>query len=417
MLTSTRIQRRQSEIRQVLAELAAKDAPTEDETRQMDDFDREYRSNESRYRAALVAEDEERREAGAELETREDRQFGELVDKFEVRQVVLAIDEGRPLDGATQEVVSELRAAGGYRGFPVPLGALLETRAGETVAAGTPDPIRTAPIVDRLFADSVAAQMGVSTVNIGTGQMEYPVSTSAITAGWAASETGPVAGPTEFTTSDHALKPDSTLGVQVRLTRKAIKQTGAGLEQAIRRDMAGTLREELDKAVFLGAGASGEPLGIIPGAATYGINSTAIDATVTWAAIREAVVAFMTAIAANGPGAVRFMCRPEVWDGADDLIAGIAISEWDRLSSKLGSVTLTTNALAAPSGDPAASVGLLTTTAGGLPPAFAGLWGAVDMIRDPYSDAASGGLRITGLLTADVTVARGIQTEILTGLQ
>ena len=38
------------------------------------------------------------------------------------------------------------------------------------------------------------------------------------------------------------------------------------------------------------------------------------------------------------------------------------------------------------------------------------------MIRDPYSDAQSGTLRLTALMTADVTVARGSQIAILTGL-
>lgn len=68
-------------------------------------------------------------------------------------------------------------------------------------------------------------------------------------------------------------------------------------------------------------------------------------------------------------------------------------------------------------GTPSACKALLTTTAGGVAPIFVGLWGAVDLIRDPYSDAQSGGLRITGLTTADVTVARPAQLEVLTGLQ
>jgi hypothetical protein len=78
---------------------------------------------------------------------------------------------------------------------------------------------------------------------------------------------------------------------------------------------------------------------------------------------------------------------------------------------------MTSNALAAPTGDPAASTALLTTNAGGVPPGFVGLWGAVDVIRDPYSDAASGGLRLTALATADVTVSRSAQSEVLTGIQ
>ena len=157
MLDSVKIQRRQSEIRQELAELVGKEKPTEDETRQIETLDAEFRTNETRYRAALISEDQERREAGAELETREGRQWADLVGQFEMRQVALHLDEGRSLDGATGEIVQELRAAGGFRGVPVPWQAL-ETR--NTVASGTPDPVATRPIIDRLFPDSMAGRMG-----------------------------------------------------------------------------------------------------------------------------------------------------------------------------------------------------------------------------------------------------------------
>ena len=63
-----------------------------------------------------------------------------------------------------------------------------------------------------------------------------------------------------------------------------------------------------------------------------------------------------------------------------------------------------------------ADTAILTTASNGLPPAFLGIWGGVDMIRDPYTDAQSGGLRLTGLLTADVTVARGAQIRLITGI-
>lgn len=95
------------------------------------------------------------------------------------------------------------------------------------------------------------------------------------------------------------------------------------------------------------------------------------------------------------------------------------MSEWDRLVKNLpsGNIAMTNNALAAPSGTPSATSALLTTAAGGVAPIFIGAWGAVDMIRDPYSDAQSGGLRITALATMDVTVARSAQLELLTGLE
>ncbi|MCA1777573.1 MAG: phage major capsid protein, partial [Loktanella sp.] len=99
MLDSVKIQRRQSEIRQALAEIVGKEQPTEDETRSMTDLDAEYQRNEIRHRAALTAEDQERREAGADLETREGKQWSELIGAFEVRQIAAALDHGHQLTG------------------------------------------------------------------------------------------------------------------------------------------------------------------------------------------------------------------------------------------------------------------------------------------------------------------------------
>jgi len=329
MLDSVKIQRRQSEIRQNLAELVGKESPTTDETRSMETLDAEYRANEIRYRAALTAEDSERREAGADLETRTDRQFADLVAGFELRQIVLALDEGRALSGQTAEVVQEMRNAGGYRGIPIPLAAL-EMR--NTVSADVPNPTQTRPIIDRLFPASVAARLGVQTVNITQGSVEWPVATAGAIAGWAATEGANVPGPNPSQTAERMLAPDHTLGAHMRITRKALKQAGEGLEQAIRRDMNGAVGAELDRAVLMGTGANGQPLGIVPGAATYGIESTAIGAAASWAAFRAEIVAFMQANQITGASGVNLAFDPEIWadlDGA--LIAGTAVSEWDRL--------------------------------------------------------------------------------------
>lgn len=417
MLESVKISRRQSEIRQALAGLVGKSDASDDEIRSMESLDSEYRTNETRYRAALISEDTERRDAGRDLETRGDREFSELVGKFEMRQVALALDEGRALNGATAEIVTELRGKGGYRGVPVPWAAL-EKRAGETIASGVPNPMSTRPIIDRIFADSAAARMGASFFNVDSGDVEYPVTTSAVSAAWAATETGAVGSPASYQTTDKPLAPNNTLGIQMKITRKAMKQTGDALEQAVRRDMNGAIGEALDKAVFLGAGASGEPAGVLVG--SYGITSTNVAAAASWAAFRAAVRRFIIANAAGSPAAVNLLIRPEVWDAMDGtLISGTAVSEWDRMVKNIPAQNIVTssNALAAPTGSPAASKALLTTTVNGVPPIFVATWGAIDMIRDPFSDAASGSLRLTALATMDVTVSRPAQLQILTGVQ
>jgi HK97 family phage major capsid protein len=415
MLESVKITRRQSEIRQALAGLVGKTDATADELRNMDALDSEYRANETRFRAALIAEDTERRTAGAELDTRAGREWDGLSAGFELRQVAIFLDEGRALSGQTLEVVTELRGQGGYRGTPVPLLAL-ERR--NTVASGTPNPMQTRPIIDRLFPDSVAARMGAQMISIDSGLVEYPVTTSSVSAGWAATEAGSVAGPTAYAVTDRAMTPNSTLGVRMAVSRRALLQSGPALEDAIRRDMAGAMQQALDRAIFLGSGgASGEPLGVMTTPATYGITATAVGAGATWAAFRAAVVRFMIANAAGAPGAVRLLIRPEVYGRIDNaLITSTAVSEWDRMTANIPveNIAMSANALAAPVANNTSA--LLTTSAGGVSPIFVGTWGAVDMIRDPYADAASGGLRLTALTTADVTVARGAQLEVLTGV-
>ena len=417
MLHSVKIARRQSEIRQSLATLIGNEKPTDDEIRNIEAMDSEFRQNETRYRAALITEDTERREAGAELETRTGSQWDELVAGFEMRQVALSFQEGRALDGRTLEVVTELRSKGGYRGMPVPWAAL-ERR--NTVAAGTPNPLSTRPTIDRLFPDSVAARMGAQMISIDQGATEWPVTTSAVTAGWQATESGSVAGPTAYTTVDKALAPNNTLGIRMAISRKAMLQSGSALEDAVRRDMNGAIAQAFDKAIFLGAGASGEPLGVLTTPATYGITATAIGAVATWSVFRAAVTRFMLANAAGSPDAVKLLLRPEIWNYMDGiLITGTAVSEWERMLANIpaGNIAMTTNSLAVPTGAPLACTALLTTNSGGVAPIFVGVWGAVDLIRDPFSDAASGGLRLTALTTADVTVARGAQLEILTGVR
>jgi len=427
MLTSVTIQRRQSEIRQSLAGLVGKEKPTDDELRNIEAMDLEFRQNETRFRAALIAEDTERREAGAELETRSDREFADLVAGFELRQVALHLDEGRALSGRTAEVVQELRSAGGYRGTPVPLMAL-EQRAGETVASGTPDPIQTRPIIDRLFPASVAAQMGAQLIQIGSGAVEWPVTTSAVTAGWAATELGNVSGPTTYATTDKALKPEHNLGIHMRISRKTLLQSGEALEQAIRRDMSGTMSAELDTAIFRGTGADGQPLGVITGAATYGITSTDLGDEPEYADFLAEIVAFMSGNLITSPGDIRALMRPELFGYLEGKLNTVTqTTEYYRLAFLLAgrnatgtfpqNINVSSNALAAPSGTPVATQMLMTTATGGLAPIFVGLWGAVDLIRDPFSDAQSGGLRLTALTTADVTVARPAQLRVLADIE
>ena len=258
--------------------------------------------------------------------------------------------------------------------------------------------------------------MGAQSISIPQGSVEWPVATDGATVGWQSTETGNVGAASAYKTADKALSPDNTLGVQMKITRRALKQSGAALEAAVRRDMNSAIGVEMDRVVSLGSGASGQPLGVMTTPATYGIASTAVTAAAGWAA----VVRFMAGNAAGSPDAVKLLIRPEVWAFMDEsLIAGTAVSEWDRMLANIpaANIVMTTNGLAAPTAAFKPINALLTTNAGGVAPMFVGMWGALDLIRDPFSGAQSGGLRVTALATMDVTVARGSQLEMLTAVQ
>ena len=266
--------------------------------------------------------------------------------------------------------------------------------------------------------------MGARVVNINSGLQEYPVVTSSVAAGWAATETGAVAGPTVYATTDRPLDPSHTLGITMKITRKSLKQSGDALEAAVRRDMSGAIKEAVDRATFTGSGSSGEPTGIIALASGVGITETDVSAIASYAVFKAAARRMMDANAAMKPSALRWLIRPLTYSILDgDVLSGTSDSEWDRLVRRFGEAafTISDNALPASAAEDGTGKGahtiIATAATGGTPPIFVGMWGGVDVIRDPYSDAASGGLRLTGLATMDVTISRAAQIEILENVQ
>ena len=239
--------------------------------------------------------------------------------------------------------------------------------------------------------------------------VEWPVVTSTVSAGWAATETGNVAAAQAFATTERSVDPSNTFGVQMKITRKALKQNG-GLEDAVRRDMLSAITQGLDYAAFNGTGSAGQPLGIVYGAGTYGINADDAGAASTWADFQAAIARFITNSALSGTSGVKLAITPDTWTLLDAALfdEGSGLTEWDKLLRTIPNPVITTQL--------AAGTALLTVTKNGVAPFTVATWGGVDVIRDPYSDAASGGLRITGLVTADVTVLRPAQIEILQDL-
>ena len=204
----------------------------------------------------------------------------------------------------------------------------------------------------------------------------------------------------------------------MKVTRKTLKQSGAALEQAVRRDMNGCMAVAMDKAVFLGAGATGSRAGILVGQLRH--HSTGVNAAASWSAFRAAVTRFMTANAAGGPGAVRLLIRPEVFDAwTITLLTQHGRQRMGRLVKNIPTRQHRHVFQCAGGADRHACgvKALLTVTAGGVAPVFVGTWGAIDLIRDPYQRRGERRPAAHRPATMDVTVSRPAQLEILTGVQ
>ena len=130
----------------------------------------------------------------------------------------------------------------------------------------------------------------------------------------------------------------------MRVSRKAVKQTGGGLEEAIRRDMSAAIGAELDRAILVGDGTSGA----LPGAVDLASGSGVWAAT--WATVRAEIVEFMEANAISDPASVRMAITPAMWSALDDAIfdsGPSGITEWQRLTGGSSTPALSTQ-LSAP---------------------------------------------------------------------
>ena len=260
MKDSQRHQLRASEIRTRLAEIAglADDALTDEIRSESDKLTTEYRSVEGQHRAARVAESAELRDAeisgGADAPDAETRSFLELRGRTTLGRFLTAFANQEQLTGAEREL-AEFRGLS-TAGNVIPWDALLgpapavELRADAvTPAPGSGNPVNQAEILQRVFARSAVARLGVFMPSVAVGQASYPVLTAGQSASFVAKDATKEAAAGTIT-------PNVLAGVrlQSRLQfRIEDAMTTAGLESALREDAVLSIADQLD-AQLIGAG-------------------------------------------------------------------------------------------------------------------------------------------------------------------
>ena len=358
---------------------------------------KEIRSKEVLYRAAILEEEDEDRKAAAEGGgDPEMRELMALESGAKFSAYVGAALEMRGVSGGEAELNAAIKI--GANQVPMMLFAPSEAELRETekrTKTDTDIAIRPRRWVDRLFAGTAADYLGVTMESVEAGAASFPVTTG-----------GGV--PAQRGREEAAAAGAWTIGVaSIEPTRQSLHYQFAvednarvpGLEDALTRDMRAALRERLDYTVFLGDTGANEAGADITGFFGSGAAETTITqaSKVTGAGTLAKFLALVDGLHAESLGDLRIVASVganTLW-GATVLPAPATTGE--TVAQFLTRAGLSWRArhgidTATASGDFMAAIGLSRGIEGA---AVMAMWPGAELIRDPYSGAASGQVRLT----------------------
>ena len=416
MTPKQKIEIRRSEIRARLGEIAGLegDALTEKIGEERGKLMTELTASEPQLQAAIAAEETETRHRGNQADGDGGKaEIRGLHGKASAGAFINEALTGIPAKDGSAE--AEYRAAvlkeGEDRPGRMPLRLLapadapdtrrlVERRADVATAIGASDvPAMTLSWVDRVFADSDAMFIGAMFESVSTGDALYPV-VSAGASGAAAAD-GVATDAVAATITVNSLKPH-----QLR-ARYLFHRTDdlrlAGLEEALRRDLAGTLREGLDSKVFNGTDSATEPEGLFEALAVPADP----DALSGW----EDLVGALTS-AVDGRYASNLMDVAAVVGAATFKLASTTVSASiaigpisDYLATRSRGYRTSVH-VPAPAGANEIQTSIVAKQGRGLDSLKVPVWDALDFIRDEVTQAATGQIAVTALMFYNSKVLR-----------
>ena len=239
MTALTKLLLRLSEIRQRLNELGGVETLTDEQRSETDTLTREYRDAETQSRALRVAQDEA--DAAASPPDPEERAMERLRSRVRLTDYLAAALEMRGVSGAALEY-NQAGEIGADR-FPL---RLLAPEARTTT--GSDGQANQGTWLDRLFAVSSAARVGVSMRPVPAGLASYPVTTAG--ASGQQQDRVEATGDAAWTVGVTECKPKRGSVRAVFSVEDAARLPG--LEAALTRDLGAALLESIDRAIFNG---------------------------------------------------------------------------------------------------------------------------------------------------------------------
>lgn len=342
----------------------------------------EYRESEEALRTALLAEDGvETREVDTE-----ERERRELREKSNLVSYVAAAASGVNVDGAEAEYAASRGCAPGFTPIDL-LSAPVEHRTVTPVPSGDVQGT-SASIAQTIFERTAAGALGVNFPTVAQGTALWPVMTTA---------------PTTATKAKSAAAP-ATAGAFRLDTRTPRRVTGQfevrvedlallpGMEESLRTALGSALGDQIDEQVFNGAAANFTTDGAIRGLLAQAATVTVAGATETFASGVSRFADLVDGEFAYGWGDLRAVVGSKTFSKyAGTFQSNGDMSLYDYLMGKLGGVRVSNRVPAVAS---TGQRGLVARTAGSQPIRVP-VWAGLQLVRDPFTDAGKGQVKIT----------------------
>lgn len=401
MKQSDKLRLKQGEHRKALADLAAKDDLTAEESAEVERRTGEFKQLEGQIEAAIIAEAEEREQI--KEPDAEQREADKLRGSVTIVPYALAAMENRSVDGEAAELNAALGIPAGR--FPLELlapGPAPETRATTTVNAEQ----TTATWLDRIFAETAAARAGVTMMSVPPGTKAHPVTTAG--AGFAMAEKGAAIEDAAWTVGVVDATPKRG-GVRAVFSTEDAERL-PGLEPALRRDLQMALTEGVDRAIFIGAdGGSADTADITGLTQVTGLTEKTLTQAnkVKGPETLQALLSLVDGVYALDEGDLNIVASvpaATLWNGSivDGSTEGLTIGRFLREAG----ITFSRRAELSDgtgNGKFGAVIGRRRGIAGA---ACACVWESGRLIYDPYSGAAKGEIALTLAYHWDFVIAR-----------
>lgn len=243
--------------------------------------------------------------------------------------------------------------------------------------------------IDALRATAVLMRLGARSMTGLRGDVSIPRLDTPATWNWLAEDGSVTAG--EQGTGAVTLSPTTVAGA-ISVTRRLMKQSSPDVEQLVRNDLVVGAALEIDKQGLQGTGSSNLPTGVLN---TSGIGTSTISSA--GQPTHTELIEFETDVETGNAlmGSLAYIVTPAVKAHCKDTLkdSGVSGYLWEPGNRINDYPAMSTNQMP--------SNGILF---GNFTDVIIGFWGGLDLMVDPYTDGAKGGLVIRAFQDIDIGV-------------